>query len=86
MLAERVLEARRARVEQQLLAHPELRRAFDVTDPTIEAGPGNPISVVLAVRHGDQILSGQLHIPRARWSLRLFLASVDSAPNQERPA
>jgi hypothetical protein len=29
--------------------------------------------VVLAVRHGEQILSGELHIQRERWDPTLFL-------------
>jgi hypothetical protein len=75
--AERMLEARRARVERQLVAHPEQRRAFDVADVPLTAGPGEPVSVVLAVRHGEQILSGELHIPRERWDPALFLHTID---------
>lgn len=76
------LERRRAKVEKQLLSHPELRRAFDVADAPLKSGLGDPISVVLAVRHGEQILSGELHIPRERWDMALFLRTVDNPSEQ----
>jgi len=84
VLAERVLEGRRARVERQLLARPELRRSFDVADTPLTASPGEPVSVVLAVRHGEHILSGELHSPRERWDMELFLRTLD--PGSERPS
>jgi hypothetical protein len=41
-------EARQAKVEQELWAHPERKRAFDVADAPLKAGPGDPVSVMLA--------------------------------------
>jgi hypothetical protein len=38
---------------------------------------------VLAVRHGEQILSGELRIPRERWDPRLFLHTID--PPAQKP-
>jgi hypothetical protein len=76
------LEARQEKLESQLRAHPELRRAFDVEGAPIRAGPGPPVSAVLAVRHGDHILSGELLIPRERWDMTLFLRIVDSGQGQ----
>jgi hypothetical protein len=40
--------------------------------------------VMLAVRHGEHILSGELRIPRQRWDMTLFLRTVD--PGQKEPA
>lgn len=77
-------EARRATVETALRFRPELRVAFDVAEAPMTAEPGAPISVMLAVRHGEHILTGELHIPRQRWDMALFLHTVD--PGQERPS
>jgi hypothetical protein len=70
-------EARQTKVEAKLRTHPEMRVAFDMTDIPLEGWSGEPVSVVLAVRHGDTILSGELHIPAERWDMRAFLAVVD---------
>jgi hypothetical protein len=75
-------EARRDKVESQLRANPKLRRAFDVADEPSSAGPGESVSVVLAVRHGDEILSGEVLLPHERWDLKKFLAVMESP---ERP-
>jgi hypothetical protein len=72
-----VRETRQAKVEAALRASPELRVAFDVIDAPLKGLRGEPVSVVLAVRHGDTILSGELHIPVERWNVRAFLAVVD---------
>ena len=80
--AVRTLEARRSRVAAELQRRPELRVAFDVDDPPGKSGAREPVSVVLAVRHGEQILSGEVHIPREPWSVAAFLAAVDTP---ERP-
>ena len=40
------------------------------------------MSVVVAVRHGDQILRGEVLVPRERWDVTIFVACLD-AP--ERP-
>jgi hypothetical protein len=66
-----------------LRAHPERKRAFDVADAPLKAGPGAPVSVVVAVRHGEQILSGELHIPRERWDLAAFIALMESPERQQ---
>jgi hypothetical protein len=76
-------EARQAKVEQELQAHPEQKRAFDVADAPLNAGAGASISVVLAVRHGEQILSGELHIPRERWDFTVFIALMESPERQQ---
>jgi len=75
-------EVRQAKVERELRAHPERKRAFDVADAPIKAYPGEPVSVVQALRHGQQILSGELRIPRERWDLAAFVALMESP---ERP-
>jgi hypothetical protein len=41
------------------------------------------VSVVLAVRHGEQILSGELHTPRERWGLAAFIALLDSPERRQ---
>jgi hypothetical protein len=68
---------RQAKVEAELRAHLEMQLAFDVTETPLKAGPGEPVSVVLAVRHGEHILSGELHVPRERWATAVFLRTVD---------
>jgi hypothetical protein len=70
-------EARQVKVEAELRAHPDLRLVFDVADAPLSAGVNEPVSVVVAVRHGEHILSGELHIPRERWDMSLFLSTVD---------
>ena len=75
-------EARQAKVEAELRARPDLRVAFDLSDVPLKGGVGNPVSVVLAVRHGEHILSGELHIPRERWRMALFLSTVDADPGR----
>jgi hypothetical protein len=42
------------------------------------------VSVVLAVRHGEHILSGEQQIPRERWDMAVFLRTVD--PGAHRPS
>jgi len=64
-------------VERDLQAHPEHRYAFDVTDAPLKATTGERVSVVLAVRHGDHILSGEILIARERFQLALFLQTVE---------
>jgi hypothetical protein len=70
-------EERRARVASRLRANPGMRVAFDVDDAPLEVDPGAPVSVVLAVRHGEQILSGEVHVPRERWDPVLFLMTLE---------
>jgi hypothetical protein len=77
-------EERRTWVEAELRAIPEKRVAFHVIDAPTKAEPGAPVSVVLAVRHGEHILTGEMRIPRQRWDLALFLRTID--PSQERPS
>lgn len=72
-------ESRQAKVEAELASHPERRVAFDVTGAALNAANGHPVSVMLAVRHGEQILSGELLIPRGKWDLRGLLATVETA-------
>jgi hypothetical protein len=74
--AEGTLEARRRTVETVLSTHPELKRAFDVADEPL-TGSGEPVSVVLAVCHGVQIVTGEVLIPPERWEMFQFLAVVD---------
>jgi hypothetical protein len=74
----RAREDRQAKVEHHLQDHPELRRAFDVAYAPLKAGPGEPVSVMVAVRHGAQILSGEVLVPRDRWDLLAFLAVMEA--------
>ena len=76
--------ARQTKVEAELCARPDLLVCFDVADSPLQAGNGQPVSVVLAVRHGEHILSGELHIPRERWDMAVFLRMVD--PGTPRPS
>ena len=70
--------SRQAGVEAELRAHPERRVAFDVADAPADSESGEPVSVVLAARHGEHILSGELFIPRERWNMALFVRTLDS--------
>lgn len=76
-------EVRQAKVEAELLAHPERKRSFDVVEAPLNACPSAPVSVVLAVRHGEQILSGEVHIPRERWDFAAFIALMESPERQQ---
>jgi hypothetical protein len=76
--AVRAREARRAKVEAELRAHPELQRAFDVADAPLKAESGASVSVVLAVRHGDQILSGEVLVPREKWNSAALIAVLET--------
>jgi hypothetical protein len=71
-------ESRRQKVEQELAAHPDHRYAFDVADSPLKAEPGEPVSVVLGLRHGAEILSAEVLIPRERWDMAAFLALMDA--------
>jgi hypothetical protein len=75
-------EARQAKVEAALRDRPELRVAFDVIDAPLKGSCVELVSVVLAVRHQETILSGELHIPAERWDMRAFLAVVDCGSEQ----
>jgi hypothetical protein len=81
--AERALEARRQRVADQLRTNPDKRVCFEVADAPLNGSPGEPVSVVLAVRHGDQILTGELHIPRERWDMKAFLTTIDPVTSDQ---
>jgi hypothetical protein len=70
--------ARETKVAAELRTHPEMRVAFDVANVPLQTGAGEPVSVVLAVRHGEEILSGEIHIPRDRWDARAFVVVVES--------
>jgi len=76
-------EARQAKVEAALRASPELRVAFDVEGAPPKAEPGEPVSVMIAVRHGEDILSREVRIPRERWDVRAFLATVESGGSEQ---
>src|SRR5437016_2786028 len=70
------VEARRARAESRLRADETLRVAFDVASAPLITYPGEPVSVMLAVRTPCGIVSAELHIPRERWDPDLFLRTV----------
>jgi hypothetical protein len=77
--AVRARNARQDKVERELRAHPMRRYAVDLADVPLKAAPGAPLSVVLAVRHGEQILSGEILIPRERWDFGAFQAILAPA-------
>jgi hypothetical protein len=77
----RARSARQAKVEAVLRAHPEQQRAFDVADTPPQAEPGEPISVMVAIRHGEQILSGEVLVPRENRNVAAFVALME-APEQ----
>lgn len=72
-------ETRRARVEAELLANPGRRLAFDVVDVPLNAGAGDPVSVVLAVRSSAGVASGEVHILRGRFDAALFLRALETS-------
>jgi len=74
-----VIEERQKKVEEHLRSHPELQRAFDVVNAPLRPEPGEPVSVVRAVRQDDQIVSGEIMIPRETFELAQFLQTVDPA-------
>ena len=41
------------------------------------------MSVVVAVRHGDQILRGEVLVPRERWDVTIFVACLDAPERPE---
>jgi hypothetical protein len=77
LLRELDLEARHDRVVQYLRQHPEYRRTFDAQNVPVKAEPGDPVSVVLGVRYGEDIITATMHIPRNSWDMHVFLACVD---------
>jgi hypothetical protein len=70
------LEYRRARAEGRLHADATLRVAFDVANAPLTPRPGEPVSVMLAVRTPGGIVSAELHIPRERWDSNLFFRTL----------
>jgi hypothetical protein len=77
--AVRARNARQDKVERDLRAHPMDRYALDLAAVPLKAAPGAPVSVVLAVRHGEQILSGEILIPANGET------SAPSRPSSTRP-
>jgi hypothetical protein len=73
------LEERTRKVEEHLHSHPELQQTFDVEGAPLKPEPGMPVSVVLAVRHGNQITSSEILIPRDCFDMALFLQPFDAA-------
>lgn len=65
-------------MEGELRAHPALRLAFDVADAPLQGGAGEPVSVVVAVRHGGEMVSGEVLVPRERWDLAAFVACLEA--------
>ena len=67
-------------------AHPKLQVAFDIGGvpliPSATPEIQRPVSVVLAVRHGEHILSGELYIRRERFDIALFLQAMDPVPDR----
>ena len=41
-----------------------------------------PVSVMLAVRYGEDIISGELHIPRERWDADAFVTVMEGSKRQ----
>lgn len=72
------LERRRAYVVRELLERPEQRVAFHARNAPLVAEPGNPVSVVIAVRTEKAgIVSAELSIPRDRFDWTLFCATLE---------
>jgi hypothetical protein len=74
------LEQRRRKVEQQLRDTPALRLAADVTDAPLRPEPGRPVSVVIAVRTAQGIVSGEFQAPRDRFDTGVFIAYLKQIP------
>jgi hypothetical protein len=55
-----------------------------VAEPPPKAEPGEPVSIMLAVRSGADILSGELRIPRERWDVAAFIALVDCSGSERK--
>jgi hypothetical protein len=70
------LEHRRKKLETGLRDYPERRVATDVADAPLRPGPGTPVSVVIAVRTGAGVISGELLVPRERFDAALFLRAL----------
>jgi hypothetical protein len=79
------IEERRRRVEEHLRAHPEQQCTFDIVNAPMRPEPGEPVSVVRAVRQGDNIVSDEVLIPREQFDFALFLHSVDPAGKSNDP-
>jgi hypothetical protein len=73
------LAPRKYRVAGELQADPSRRYALDVQ----AGGTLEPVSVVLAIRLSDRIITGELHIPAGKWDAPLFEAYWKA---QERPS
>ncbi len=66
--AARELERRRARLVDNLTAHPEARFSFDVQGASPTALANGPVSVMLGLRTaGGSIVTGEARIPANRW-------------------
>jgi hypothetical protein len=72
----RAVVRRQARVEADLRENPERNIAWDVADAPLHPGTGASVSVVIAVRTGVGIVSGELRIPRERFDAALFLQTL----------
>jgi hypothetical protein len=77
------LQHRRAKVERQLRAHPELRIWTDADNVPLRPEPGEPVSLVIAVRTRMGIVSGELLIPRDRFDAGLV---IDTLTRTDKPS
>lgn len=71
------LERRRAYVKRELQEHGELRVSTHVQDAPLRPEPGQPISVMVAVRTTDGIVSAEYSIPRERFDIVLFTKMLE---------
>lgn len=81
--AARYLERRIAYCSQQLAAHPERRYQWHAAGGPLMPEPGEPVSVVLAVRLATgQVVAGELSIPRERFDGAAVQAFLDGVSHE----
>lgn len=77
--AARALDLRFRAVQEELRKNPELRVHADVSDAPMNSETGAPLSVALALRHGERIICFEMHMPRERWDRAHFLKTLTEA-------
>ena len=76
--AEADAQQSRLRVERALLADSNKRVAFEVLEAPLNAEPGAPVSIFLAVRSAEGVVGGEMRVPREKWDLAKVLAALET--------
>lgn len=73
-----LLERRRLEVVQRLRACPGVRYSWGIVNGCLHPEPGAPVSVMLAIRTAEGIVTGELQFPREKFQVDEAARLLDS--------